>query len=253
VYIHVMNAEITHSHRQTAIKSLAVVGFVALLGVGVWGAVYSSRFVPGTVGTAAVYLGSLFTPAPPADISVVPTASTTFISFETIAASTTPVVATSTASVATVPSVVTPGHKTETTIPVGEPTFVAGAPYGQPDLTVSASVVGYLSTDSTDSFVANTTIPSGSRPAVKFTIKNIGTNWTGTWRFTAAIPTRTTFTYTSDAQQSLAAGDSIDYTLGFDQALTGSQQPLIITVNDNHVPLESDYTNNKAEFKLNVQ
>src|SRR3989344_3436924 len=53
----------THLHaqtRQAAINGLAVVGFIALVGAGIWFAVYSTRFVPTVVnnlGAAAVYLG----------------------------------------------------------------------------------------------------------------------------------------------------------------------------------------------------
>lgn len=247
-----MNQENPHPYRQVAINSFAVVGFVALLALGVWGGVYSARYVPGTVGTAAVYVGSFFTPAEPAAISVIPTASSTIISFGTDTSSapeatttpvTTPVVAT--------PPPVTPKPKPAVTTMVN-PTPVAPAPYGLSDLTVIVDRIGYLTTNSTDSFVASPTVPDGTRPAVRFTVKNIGTNYSGTWRFNASIPTRNNFTYTSDLQQSLGPGDSIDYVLGFDQATTGEHQPLTITVNHDGTAVESDTTNNTVIPTLTV-
>ena len=59
--------------RKAAINGLAVVGFVALIVAGLSLAVYSVRFVPtvvNSIGAAAVYLGSKFSPAP--DLSVIP-------------------------------------------------------------------------------------------------------------------------------------------------------------------------------------
>lgn len=245
-----MNQENPHSYRQTAINSFAVVGFVALLALGVWGGIYSARYVPGTIGTASVYLGSLFAPSEPASISVVPTASSTIISFGTYTPST--VAATTTPSTTTPPAAVTPKPKPAVTTIVN-PTPVVPAPYGLADLTVIVDRVGYLTTNSTDSFVASPTVPDGKRPAVKFTVKNIGTNYSGTWRFNASIPTRNNFTFESDSQQSLGPGDSIDYILGFDQAVVGNQQPLVINANMDRVAQESNYDNNAVEFKLNVQ
>lgn len=240
--------------RQSAVNGLAVVGFVALIIVGISLAVYSTRFVPtvvSRVGSAAVYLGSVFNPAPdePA-LSVVstPTASTT-ISFGT-ASSTVSTSTTTTTSVTTTlapaPTKIIPttaGPSTNNTYQIGSgPATVS--PYGLPDLAVTITAVGYLTTNSSDSFVTASTVPSSNRPAVKFTIKNMGTNWTGTWRFNASIPTRTSYVFESGAQQSLAPGESIDYTLGFDQANSGSDKMISITANFDSAAADSNPNNN---------
>ena len=264
--IQITKTEGAPPYRQTAINALAVIGFVALIALGVWGAVYSSQYVPATVGrigSAAVYLGSLFNPAQTPNLSVVGTASTTVISFGN-ASSTSSTASTSSGQasspqsatttknpVATTPRAISAGNKTNTTVTVSGGTAPATA-YGLPDLAVTVDVIGYLSTSATDSFVASSSVPAGARPAVKFTIKNIGTNWTGTWRFTTAIPTRTAFTYISDPQQSLAPGDSIDYTLGFDRASTGASQPVEITVNSDNAVSESNKNNNTVSVNLTV-
>lgn len=239
------------SNRPVLMHTLAVVGFVALIGASMWLAVYSTRYVPGVVnriGSAAVYLGSVFTPAPEPTLSVVstPIASTT-ISFGG-ASSTTSTTATTPTQSKQAP---TAGPKTTTTVQVSG-TSTTVAPYGLPDLAITVSAIGYLETTSTDSFVASSTVPSGSRPAVKFSVKNIGTNWTGTWRFNASIPTRTSYTYESTNQQSLASGDSIDYILGFDRASSGSNQQVTITANFDHVVNETNTNNDSISVYLNI-
>lgn len=253
------HSEVVTSNRSTVINTLAVVGFVVLIGAGIWLAVYSTRLIPGVVngiGDAAVYLGAVFNPASvgPA-LSVVPTPSaSTTISFGTTVsrtdvattdttATTTVVKTTQTTTTPAKPIQTAPGASTNTTYQVGSgPTTVT--PYGLSDLTVTIGAVGYLVTTSTDSFVGASVVPSGSRPAVKFTIKNIGTNWTGTWRFSASIPTQTAYVFESDPQQSLAPGESIDYTLGFDQALSGPSQLISITANFDHAATDSNLNNN---------
>lgn len=243
-------------NRQTIINTLAVVGFIALIGASMWLAVYSTRFVPGVVsrlGTAAVYLGSVFTPAPTPSLSVVSTASSTIISFGNTSSTTT---STSTASTAVTPTqtkkiIPTAGQETNTTQQIGGTTATGGLS-GLPDLVATINAVGYLTTTSSDSFVASTTVPSGGRAAVHFTIKNIGTNVTGPWRFSATIPTSSFYLYQSQPQQSLAPGDSIDYTLGFDQATPGTDKMISVTANFDHTVTESTTGNNSASAKINI-
>lgn len=243
---------VTTSSRATAIHTLAAIGFIALVGAGMWLAVYSTRYVPsivGRVGSAAVYLGSVFTPAPAPSLVVVPTstASSTIISFGTEASSTAqkPIATTQPKPIAP-----TPGQKTSGTYPISG---TSGATlYGYPDLIVTIKAVGYLATSSADSFTASSTVPTGGRPAVSFTISNVGTNVSGSWRFSASIPTQTSYIYQSQLQQPLAPGDSIDYTLGFDQANKGADQTISITANFDHAVTESNPDNNSASTKVTI-
>ncbi|MHB8660365.1 MAG: CARDB domain-containing protein [Minisyncoccota bacterium] len=240
---------------QAAVKVLAVVGFIALIGAGMWLAVYSTRFVPSVVnriGAAAVYLGSVFTPAKAPNLSVVPTqTATTTISFGQTA-STTSTETPSARTTATTPKRIatTAGTKTDTTYQLG--TGATPSLYGLPDFIVTINAVGYLATTSADSFVASSTVPAGSRPAIKFTIKNIGTNVTGAWRFSALIPTQTAYIYQSQPQQSLNPGDSIDYTLGFDQANKGSNETVSVTANFDHAVAESNTNNDSASAQITI-
>lgn len=232
--------------RRIIMNTLATAGFIALVAASMWLAVYSTRYVPSVanrLGAAAVYLGSIFTPALEPSLSVIPIATSTL---STSVASTTPVASAPTKSV-----VPTAGPKTSSVIQIGGATTTTPLS-GLPDLVVHINAVGYLASSSPDSFVASSTSPSGNRPAVNFTIKNIGTNVSGTWRFSATIPTWPSYLFFSQPQQSLSPGDSIDYTLGFDQASRGIDQTISVTANFDRMVTESNFTNDNAIAKLTI-
>jgi len=253
--------EIKDSTNKTAINSLAVVGFASLVTVGILLAVYAARFVPTVVngvGEATVYLSSFLATAPTPGLLVIPnqTASTTIsfgeatstISTSATTTATNSIPATSIKSEIHKPSA---GIKTSGTYQIGDAT--TSAPYGLPDLEVSITDVGYFATNSNDSFVSTSTIPSGYRPAVKFIVKNIGTNWTGTWNFSVSIPTHPAKVYKSEPQQSLCRlGENdtctnfIEYTLGFDRANVGTGQEISITVNSDNAVADSNSSNNNT-------
>ena len=245
------DTKFTPSLRPVALHSLAIVGFIALLGAGMWFAVYSAKYVPnivGSLGTAAVSLSQIFKPAPTPGLSVVPTASTTISFGGSDAPTSTP--ATTPTPVVTKPVVArAPGQETSGVFPIGSvPTTLSGLP----DLTVRINQVGYLPTTSTDSFIASSTVPAGSRPAVKFTISNVGTNVATSWRFSAAVPARTAFLFQSQQQQALNPGDSIQYTLGFDQADSGVDQIITVTANFDSAIRESNIENNSAVAQVTI-
>ncbi len=230
--------------RQSALTGLAIAGFIALIALGIWLAVYSTRFVPPVVSrisSAAVYLGQVFTPHR-ASLLVVETATST----SPVSGEITTPTATSSRPVS-VPQKSAPQTKKGETVskyPV--------SPAGLPDLLVTVNRVGYLATSSASSFVESSTVPTGSRPAVRFSITNVGGSATGAWRWSASIPTVTAYIYKSQDQQSLAPGDSIDYTLGFDQALRGASKTIVITANSDHAFAESTLSNNTATTTLTI-
>lgn len=253
-----MNEHNHPSSREAALRGLAIVGFLALVGLGIWLAVYSGRYVPAAVnglGGAAVGLTSLFHPAT-STLSVVPSGMGTSTIYFGDASST----ATSTATTS-VPATGTgsgapkaPGSATSGVYPLGPGATSTGpAPfYGLPDLAISITATGYLATSSTDSFVAASTTPAGSRPAIKFTIRNVGTNVMASgWVFSARIPTASSYFFTSAPQQALNPGDSIDYTLGFDQPNPGVQS-ITVTANANRTIAESTTANNEESVQLTI-
>ncbi len=240
-------------NRRAAFNALAVVGFIALIGASMWLAVYSARYVPDVasrLGGAAVYLGSLFVPAADPSLSVVPTASTTPFDSGSISTATGTIPKSKPAATGTT---VTPGKAATSTYQIGGgATAASSALRGLSDLIVRINAVGYLATSSAESFVASTTVPAGNRPAVNFTIENIGTNASGAWRFSANIPTQTNFLFLSQFQQSLLPGDRIDYTLGFDQANKGADKLITVIANFDHSIGESNTNNNTASAKLTI-
>lgn len=241
--------------RQAAMNGLAVVGFIALIAVGLFLAVSASRFVPNIVnglGSAAVYLGSVFAPGPSSPAAIATSTpfetSTSTISFGT-EATTTEATSTPAPKPYRPPVSRTPGPESTGTYALG--TSTPAAYYGLPDLIVRIDTIGYLATTSAESFVASSTVPAGSRPAVRFTIVNVGTNVAAPWRFSASIPTSSGFIFQSQPQQMLAPGDSIQYTLGFDQPKTGLQT-ISVTANFDKAVAETNPDNNSASANLTI-
>lgn len=259
MYRAMQDAGASTPHRAKVLNTLAIVGFIALIGASMWLAFYSTRYVPdvvGRLGSAAVYLGSAFASESEPSLSVVPTPETpTVISFgeasSTISTGADAAVAASTQISQTRATVPSAGRRTSGTYQIGG-TPTSNSVFGLPDLAVTIRAVGYLTSTSTNSFIATSTVTSGSRPAVTFTIKNIGTNVSGQWRFRASIPTQSSYIYESQLQQSLAPGDSIDYTLGFDQAIPGSGKIISVTANFDSAIAESSAANNTASASLTI-
>jgi len=239
----------------TAQNILAAVGFLALVAVGVGFAAYATRFVPvavNSIGSAAVSLGSLFTPAPePTLLTSSPLAATSSPDEEV----STPVATSTPLSVLPIshPAPFAPiaGPEASTILPISGATTTPTLS-GLADLTTTITAIGYLATSSTDSFIATSTVPAGSRPAVRFTIQNVGTNISGPWRFSASLPAQVAYIYQSALQQSLAPGDRIEYTLGFDRANRGTNQTISITANFDHTVPESNTNNNSASAALTI-
>lgn len=244
------------SNRQAAIYGLAIFGFITLVGAGILLAVYAARYVPATVSrlnTAAVVFTELFTPAQKPSMSVVEDAPTT-IPFGTESATTTATNSATTKQSST-PSNGAPakaGEQTSAVYTVGTGVAPQSALFGFSDLSIVITSIGYLESSDPKSFVEGNTVPKNKRPAVKFTVKNIGTNTTGTWRFTANIPTKRDYTFRSPSQQSLAPQESIVYTLGFDQADAGKNQPITITVDSERSVRELNEENNNISARIDI-
>lgn len=248
-----MNTDEIPTSRVTV--ALAIVGFIALVGLFISLAVYSTRFVPGVVGrigSAAVYLGSVFNPAPESSLSVIPNPiATTTIPF--------PEVATTTPATSTPPKAVAVTPKPVPTITIPQaitPTPVA--PYGLPDLTVSIEATGYTISTSTDvgtmkdSFVASTTVPVGFRPAAIVTFKNIGTNWAATgWNYRASFQGAVS-PGTGRIQETLAPGSEVSYILYITSANKGSNQMISITANYDHLLTEANLNNNSTSTQITI-
>lgn len=240
----------TQPARQAAVNGLAVVGFIALIFIGITLAIYAARYVPQTVarlGAANVYLSSIFGDAPEGDgdLEVVPGDSVPFPTNDEPEVITTEDPDTTTP---TTPATPRPGTPTVIQVPVTVPV----APYGKADLIVRITDIGYLRSSNIDTFVEDDTVPEGKRPAFKFRVTNTGTNTTGSWEFKVKLPTTSTYTYVSRGQASLAPGQYVDYTLGFDRAKDGENR-VTVTVDSSDDVNESNENNNTASTDIEVE
>lgn len=245
----------TTTRRSAAINGLAIVGFAALVIAGMALAVYAARFVPGAVsqiGSAAVYLSSqVFTGGSNEDTDLVVVPSTDTISFgedtATSTATSTVATATTTTTVAPTPQ---PGTPTTIVVPVAVPASVNY--HGLPDLVIESVQTGYLTSTDTSSFRASKVVPDGERGAVKFAVVNRGTNVSGSFRFSAELPTSPTYTYDSRDQQSLRPGERIEYVLGFDRTRTGDNRTITIEVDSRNDVAESNERNNTHTVEISI-
>ena len=248
----------SYATRQAAINGLAVVGFVALVGAGMWLAISSTRFVPGAVnrlGAAAVYLTQILTPGSeePA-LSVVPTASTT-IPFGT---TTEPIIDSPAAPATTTPAKPATPHWTP-----GTPADVPGTPsattiipvsyYGLPDLALTLESVGYLTNaSSTETLIATTTIPAGAQIAVKFRVTNTGTNVSGPWVIRISVPSEGSALTQTFAQAPLVPSQPSEYVARIGNVTPGSGRVISISVDPDNTVTESNEGNNTASTTLTV-
>jgi len=237
--------------RQATINALAIIGFVALVFIGIVLAIYAARYVPVAVSRIAAGAAYLSTNGSGGNnLQVVP--SLPFPAATTTATSTKPAVTT------TKPTTggTTAGKPTTTTYPVGgvAQTPVPATLYGLPNLVTSITAVGYV--DDNGTFIADKTINSDQALAVQFRITNTGTNVTGAWRIHATIPTRSngTFKFNSDDQESLAPGTWVDYTLHLDprDVKVGDDQEIDVTADFDKDVTESNESDNEASATISV-
>ncbi|MCX6786468.1 MAG: hypothetical protein NTU85_01455 [Candidatus Kaiserbacteria bacterium] len=211
--------------RRTAVNGLAVVGFFALVVAGMWLAIYSTRFVPIIVnrtGAAVVYVGSVFAST---FKNSAPTVSTTMPSviYFGEASSTDSTIATSTPVKTTSISKQywTPG----TSITIADGPAIQNY-YGSPDLAIIIETIGY---SSGNAIVSATTIPVNTPIAVKFLVKNVGTNVSGQWAMNISGSNSANKSFT---QASLAPGQPSEYIVHFANNTPGTHT-ITITIDPN--------------------
>lgn len=232
--------------RQAATNGLAIIGFITLMSLGVWLAIYATRFVPQTVdriGVAAVYLGSVFKQDETSTLSVVPTASTT-IQFGEASSTSTTASASHTPETAARPvwTPSTPVDVANTAIPT---THTAPAYSGAPDLAVVIESVGTVAADGS-SIIATTTIPAHTQIAMKFRVTNIGTNVSGPWTMNIAIPSGGASANQTFSQGSLLPSQPSEYIVRFDNITPGTGHTIVVRIDPNHTLAESNTGNNLA-------
>lgn len=162
----------TEATRKAAMNGLAIVGFGALIIAGIFLAIYAARYVPQTLSrlSGAVILssdtGTTTNETDTADTSTTDTTTDRPVveeKPETPAAPTKPPVTGGPLIVPQTPRVVS-----------NQPQL-----YGRADLTIINAEIGYMRGST---FVEDNEAPSNRDVAVRFTIKNSGTNAAGSWR-----------------------------------------------------------------------
>ncbi len=237
--------------RQSAVNALAVVGFVALVFIGMVLAIYSARYVPAAVSrlaSAAAYLST--NGKSDGQLQVVP--NLPFPTEATTTATSTTPVATTTAVTPKPTTPVTAGKPTTTAYPVSG--VVTPSLYGLPNLITSISAVGYL--DDNGVFHADKTINSNQSLAVQFRVTNIGTNVAAPWQIHAELPTRSngTFKFNSGTQDALVPGGWVDFTLHLDarDVRVGDDQEITIDADSGNDVKESNENDNDATATISV-
>lgn len=123
-------------------------------------------------------------------------------------------------------------------------------PNDDADLVIEDLEVGYLSGNR---FIEDDTIDEDDDAAVRFTVRNKGGKYTGSWRFQVDLPTEDNTYYRSGNQSSLAPGASITYTLEFDNLDKGNNQDIKVEVDiDDDVDEESE-NNNRRSVEVDIR
>ncbi len=145
---------------------------------------------------------------------------------------------------------------TETTSIHVIPTNGSGvsSPTGAIDLSARIIAVGVVE-KATGTFTASST-PNRAlgthRVAVKFAVENNGTRTSPQWTFNAVLPTFPSHVFSSPVQPSLAPGDRIEFTLGFDSFVDKDEGTLVINIDPTSSINEPNKTNNILTYVVNT-
>ena len=261
---------------QTALKSLAIVGFSTLVVAGIAIAVYMARFTPFVIGTfesGTAYMSAILSPHPSqSNLTVVPQTSLPF-GKETggNTGGITRQLATSTKQKTahitekeTVSKKISHAHRNTQWHTTGKKTTYQIYPngkqsvatvtkqYGLPDLATTIITVGYLTSSSTSSFVVGNIIPAHKQVAVKFRVMNQGTNITGPWNLEIHIPTELDSTYQSKTIESLVPGQPEDFMVHFTNATPGANKKITVVADPKNQVRESNEKNNSASVGITI-
>lgn len=231
-----------------AVSSLAIVGFVALIVIGILATIYAASFIPRLFngssttstddGGAAVYLSDV-TPEQPADTGA-PAASGDIPYAVGTPTGTSVTQTTQTGTPYTAPTQTTTytqpqTQQTSSNNPVtrtiyryvtgtsGATTYGYGTGYGSyygsPDLAIVITEKGYMSGNV---FIPSTNVPSGYQGAVKYRVTNNGASIGGSYRVDIRVTTPRGTDTDSVTGNGLAAGASVIGTGRFDANYRGT-------------------------------
>mgnify|MGYP001607333246 FL=1 len=135
------------------------------------------------------------------------------------------------------------GAKTEKTFVYYSTGPTASDPQGVIDLLPRILEVGFVDKNTTV-FTASSSPSADLRIAVKFEVINDGTKASGSWSFSAVLPTMPLYIYSSDTQQPLLPGEKIEFVIGFDSVERKKDGEFIVNVDPTSRVVESNELNN---------
>ena len=243
--------EITHVEgerpKKAALTSLAIVGFVALIIIGILATIYAASFIPkmfSTSGSASAYLSGLAdtsNPTPttqPAPATTTPTVTATL---EPVAPPTAPVPAKQTVTRTIYRTVVVPS----------QPVYTTPVYSGLSDLTVTVTDKGYLRNGNGGTFVSSSYVPNGYLGAVKYRISNLGTNISTSYRVAIAVDTNGSRDNATVNGGALPPNRSVEGIGSFD-ATSGGTATIRLSVDAGGNVAESNENNNTDVTTINV-
>jgi hypothetical protein len=124
--------------------------------------------------------------------------------------------------------------------------------FGKSDLQVTLIATGIIDPASKQ-FTQTNYAGFNDEIAMKFEVKNIGTNVSGSWKLRINTPSRTTPYYDSPDQSSIKPGDRIIYTTSFDNPTTLGINTAYITADPLNNVNEISESNNQIIVPINIQ
>jgi hypothetical protein len=123
--------------------------------------------------------------------------------------------------------------------------------FGKPDLEITLIGTGIIDPVSKQ-FVSTSYAGANDEIGIRFQVKNIGTNVSGSWKLRINSPSRTTPYYDSPYQTSIKPGDRMIFTASFDSPVSMGINTAYITVDPLSMVDESSKTNNQIIVPINV-
>ena len=132
------------------------------------------------------------------------------------------------------------------------PVYSAPAYYGKSDLEITFIGTGIID-PATRQFMSTNYAGFNDEIAIRFQVKNIGTNVSGSWKLRINTPSRTTPYFDSDYQQSIKPGDRIIYTTSFNSPIAVGINTSYITADPLNMIDELSESNNEIIVPINIQ
>ncbi|MBI2096980.1 MAG: hypothetical protein HYT40_02385 [Candidatus Sungbacteria bacterium] len=143
------------------------------------------------------------------------------------------------------PAILTPGTETTNTYFIGSQTKIGS---GAADLTIQIVDVGIIN-EATGIFTHATSVNPNQRAGIVFDVTNIGGVPSQQWKFQAALPAAGG-NFTSDTQDSIAAGARIRYTIGFRDLNHRGENTAVITIDPHQQISDVNRANNTASTTI---